>query len=337
MERRGPMDQPITVGEVTFKSKESLLTFYDRRVVDHIVVNGKALTLPDLLHLSVDGTTLPITRIGIDSLLRELRIPQNYAYDVCDSNLLLSSVNYLLTQKEGTLSLKIMDDRVTFIARDFQGLIDDKLVVDAIADELVSFHIAQKSDGILRINFTNEHEEEILPGDPVRAGYEVLNYEFKPAGLSASLFLLRMVCSNGQVSSEPVERFSSSNGRSSVSEILEHLRSRITHYQDAIDYYSAFRFAAERIIDTHYNPLRDFIKKHVNKNFLEDNFADISEKSTWLEVVNRITNAAKLHPLTRRRDLELLAGSLLESFFHGEDFGQYIFRKHACPTCPHIL
>jgi len=329
------MVEKIKKEEITFTKMEDFFDYYNKRKVQNYSTPSQQLKLVDENNLSINGQKFPLTVTGMNSLLKETGIPESYAYNICDSKLLKFSVNNILSRSNKLLTMKLINGKFDLISKNINNMIDDKLIVEALSDTIDNIHLVEKSDGFLRVTFLKDFEVEIARGDIIQGGYEILNYENKANGLSFSIFLNRSICQNGQVSSEPIENFSfSSKDNVGLSEIINRLREKISKYQNVLEYISAFKFILNKKVENHLPILEDYLKKFSGKDYYQDNFSDFSEETTWFEVINDITASAKINKMERKRDFEIMAGSLLETFFHGDKYSKHLFRKKLCGTCP---
>lgn len=310
---------PLTeVQEERFASVDNLLGRIASRGGPEAVLPLQQLSLGVDGCLRFDSRIAQMTPAGFGSLLDTLRIPATYATEVCDEELLADSVNRLARRQDRKVKVHMAEGKVENITDAKVSAITNQLLVEFCRDELAASSDITLAGPKLRIIVTQRTSREILPGDTFASGWELTNCEAASAPLQVRVYTVRLLCTNGAISTRDQGGFRrAASQRGDVLPALTAVRSCLQSFHELDFLEAGIKRASETPVGTDLDPLQSRLRQVFGADGYEARFATLSSETTWFDVYNHLTAAARMYSYAGRRMLEELGGDLMNWFASG--------------------
>jgi hypothetical protein len=312
--------------------------------VTYVLASLRELSLLPGAILDVRGQAFPCTQSFLEDVAASIGMPADYAYAI-EFDLFVHNFQERKRAKDRAIQVCIVAGRAVGLAGgDYRParMVD---VLDALPSPDEGFWTVQHgwlSDRNVEIDLVSENfVVEPIPNDVIRCGIRLSNSETGGRGLKASLWTLRLICSNGAVMSDDLGTVRWSYDRrvtyvASIARFIDQLLNLRDKQSQLKSVYSnaIARPLFEEQITRLWRRIRSagkFTPDHTNlilgiddeeRRRLASAVAtrhaanQPAEESPWdaFTIHNRITAAAKAHPFGLRSRLERIGGDVLSSF-----------------------
>jgi hypothetical protein len=281
------------------------------------ITEGGRLTFENLALADLPSSGLPLSELALTQLDHQVGISARYASRI-DPSLHADSINRLVGQSRGVVRVVVsiheegdaFIEAVTLGAHQFvpPSRVLTKLVEGGLEGQ-VRLH-----EGLMVVRFTlGTPAVEVLPGDIFEVYGELRLRTWGPRGqgpmLQASVFTLRLVCSNGAV----VARREMLTKALTVNETLRLVDAHVARVQ-AFET-PALRGAAQRLSqalpsDEELSQARHRLEKAVGEESAKRLLGPVNSR---FDLMNAYTEAAHKVGATKARELQELGGSMLDA------------------------
>jgi len=311
---------PLTeLREESFPSIEALGgRLAHMEVEDHVVpMAGITLEADGLLRLG--SVRVALSEPGYHALLRRLRIPSEYATDVCDAELLADSVNRLARRDTAEARFHVVEGKIVNVTKPEYKAVANRPLVAYCASELAQAASVILTASRLSVTVTSKVPREVLPSDTFEYGWELTNCAAGSVPLEVRGYALRLICLNGMVARcerggyrlMPSEHFD-------LPEVLHTVRGHLGSDPQMGLFDRGLRRASEMRVGEYLSELQATLRRALGADGYESRFRELAEETTWYEVHNTLTAAARMYTVAGRRMLETLAGDLVEWLAGGQ-------------------
>jgi len=274
-----------------------------------------------------------LAKSGFTGLLNTYGIPQKFAEEVCPPDLLSTIVQRLSDGNNEPARIQIIDNVVTAVMPSDRLPIGHEVLVNWL-DVIGPIKEAVISRSCLRITSLTKECKELLPGDAFGFGWEIVNGEDGWRPTEAQRYVLRLVCTNGQIGFDKTASFRRSpQSREVIAESLEKLGNILTNMPEVEGLEKAVKWAAQQRIGNEREAVIKYLAQRLNGNAtrlaLEES---ITTDTSWYDLLNNITSSARLHQLDMRRRYEFEGGTLL-NWFNSQGRRRAPWRRMSCETC----
>jgi len=189
-------------------SREELLDTLQTDNFSHVasnIVSTRDVALTEKGNLSFQGNEYPVTRIGLESFCNILSIPNVFARKI-PLDLLRENLSRLSEEFEKPIRVitRKSDNAIINVTKETFRPVNTTELLQKIPDPFIqnrtgNLHPAVLSTYGTRVFYGYDVPTEVEPevGDIVRFGRELSNSEVGKGDLKASLFALRLMCTNG--------------------------------------------------------------------------------------------------------------------------------------------
>lgn len=270
---------------------------------------------------------------GFKGLLNIYGIPQSFAEDVCPPGLLSTIVQRLSNGNDEPARIQIIDNAVTAVIPPDRLPIGHEVLVDWL-DDIGPIKEAVISRSRLRITSLTKERKEVLPGDAFGFGWELVNDEDGWRPTEAQRYVLRLVCTNGQIGFDKTASFRRSpQAKEAIAESLEKLGNILTNMPEVEGLEKAVKWAARQRIGNE----REAVVKYLSHRLAGDTTRlsleeSVTADTSWYDLLNHITSSARLHQLGMRRRYEFEGGTLL-NWFNSQGHRRAPWRRMSCESC----
>lgn len=273
-----------------------------------VAVAGKEMTLQ-----MAGGITreYPLRNSFLHKLLKWYSFPVS-AVSRLNGETVASILNdHLLAIKGEKVIVTIEDGEALTITSERYTELSDLRVIEYC--QSLGIEAISRDDFVTRIYSVEKTKLEPIVGDPCGFGYNVFNSETGFSPVSVSHYLLRYICSNGAVArlGDPrkEERI---HYRISPSDLELFLKQRVDHAEKSRDELVRslkklpFIRAREK-----YKLIKGSVRRIAGKEIAAEIGKHIGEETTMYDLFNLMTDHAKVLSISRRLQLESLAGGFL--------------------------
>lgn len=183
------------------------VTNLSKNYEDHLI-NKESISFNSLDEMSIDGFPHPVNHIAQSSVCYRLGIPLNYLKR-CPQDIQQINMNHWIEkEKNDQLFIRFDGSNVRALFTPKYKPIDniqiiDKLISDGIYDLNSPVEYYLDSD-FMSLSFPDDKKSFSVNGDDMKGGITISNSEVGMSCLHISAFILRLVCTNGLVSSKKV-------------------------------------------------------------------------------------------------------------------------------------
>lgn len=304
------------LGETKFKGDlNAALAYLDSHPVTDTVVDASNVKLGSLAEVLLpDGETNTITRSSFVQLIHFLGI-QWESVKALEPTAVLNDVSNRLKGHSGQFMLRIKDGVIQAVLSPGYTPIDNADVLrSAIRSLDLSNTLVTFFRGNMRITGTSDGVSlQPAVGDIVSGGLELVNNELGKGVLSVNSFLLRLVCTNGAVVPSQAQEAKFVHRGWEREGLIRHIGeagseavSRVKGLDDALK-----RMVETRLGDREHSRLLRTVAEPLGKRGLEEFRTAMSPDSTLYDAYNHLTAVSQRRSLGPRRELEVIAGTLL--------------------------
>ncbi|MFC1604024.1 hypothetical protein ACFL5F_03260 [Planctomycetota bacterium] len=274
----------------------------------------------------------PLIRSALCGLLKNLRIPLDFALYRCPQDLLLEIVRRMAKVQDTVLRINTIDGVVTGIMPADRQPIRHDILVDCLG---VERPVKEATLGIdcLRITAITTKSRELLPDDTFACGWELMNRESGWQSTEMWRWVVREKCSNGIVGLErnPIFR-RPYNSREPTLKALKKLVDSIQEAMSLPELEPAIRWAADKRIGKEYEFVVNYLVRKLEGDATKQALDKVTAETSWYELMNIVTYLAKLHRIDMRRRYEAEGGILL-NWFSIQGRGRPPWRQVYCEEC----
>jgi hypothetical protein len=291
------------------------------------------------LSLSEDGVLRcdrfegQLTRSGFMGLLNTYDIPQKFGENICPPDLLSTIVKRLSDGDDEPVRIQLIDNVVAAVMSSDRLPIGHEVLVNCLED-IGPIKEAVLGQSYLRITSLTKEHKELMEGDPYSFGWEVINSEDGWRSTEAQRYVLRLVCTNGQIGFDKTASFRRlPQTKEAIAESLEKLGNILTNMPEVQGLEKAVKWAARQRIGNE----REAVVKYLSQRLAGDTTRlaleeSITAEASWYDLLNNITSSARLHQLNMRRRYEFEGGTLL-NWFNSQGHRRAPWRRMSCETC----
>jgi len=320
--------------EDSFSSAEDALAWLDKRQMRVREFAAGEIRLGEKGAL-VGGESMEIGQGAFKDLLRLLRVPEDFAVEVCDDELLTTVVNHLAERSRESAHVVSEENFVRHILPGQSAPIDHRLVLEQMAGAPTEGVSVTVTPEIMRVTFVTGIPQKLVNGEEVAFGYEVVNWA-TCGRLTVSPYVLVQICRNGAISRRPLANFRyGSEKNKPLSRILYDFRNTISACHDFAGVVEGLNASVGEILGQAAVIAEKFLIRVFGEMVYETSLkGSLGEQSSVFNLVNVITRAAKAERLQNRREHEACAGDILEVLSRGERRREKLVRFLACRKCP---
>lgn len=280
-------------------------------------LGGVSLTADGMVKVGQYASAL--SESGFGALVRALGISIDYAMDVCDTELLVLSVNRLAAGRRDKVKVHAVDGQVVNITGPKVNAVPNRLLVANCRPHLEGATSIALAGPRLRITTTDKVPHEVLPGDIFEYGRELTNCAAGSAPLEVRSYAVRLVCRNGMVAHQDRGSYRRNPSRQlDLTKVMDDVREALAKSQPMGVLEQGLRLANDARVGDALPALQATLEKTFGAEGYQSRFSDLAEGTTWYEVHNIVTAAARMYTAAGRRSLEQMAGDMVEWFASGE-------------------
>jgi len=322
----------VDVEEQSFKELKELRDVLDSQGRRTYTVPMNKITLSEDGILHADRFEGPLAKAAMRGFLHTEGAPVDFVMNRCPTDLSVEIVNRLACETNTSITIQATNGVATGIMPADRQPIQYEMLIDRIGIER-PIKEAVLSPDLLRITAVNGDSKELLPKDAFGFGWELVASEHGWLTTEVSRLAVRLICTNGLVGFDknPVLR-RSYNSRESVLRFLHRLVYVLDHEIRPPDLEPALKWAADRRIGREQNHVLKYLTQRLGGDATRLELRDVTEDTSWYELLNTITSLARLYSVGLRRRYEAEGGMLLH-WFSRQGRGKPPWRRRLCEEC----
>lgn len=308
---------------------------------DHLAGRKKrSYTVPrSELSLTEDGVLLSnrfegqLAESGLKGLLNIYGIPQKFVEETCPPDLLTIIVASLSNGNDEPARIQVVDNTVTTVTPSNRLPIGHEVLVDWLGD-VGPIEEAVINRSRLRVTSLTREHKEILPRDAFGFGWELVNDEDGWRPTEAQRYVVRLVCTNGQIGFDKTASFRRSpQSKEAIAESLDKLGNILTNMPEVEGLENGVKWAAQQRIGND----REAIVKYLAQRLAGDTTRlaleeSITPETPWYDLLNNITSSARSYQLGMRRRYEF-AGGVMLNWFRSQGRSRAPWKRMSCENC----
>ena len=273
-----------------------------------------------------------LAKSSLAGLLSTLKIPVDFAANVCPQDLLMTLVNRLARERDTEVLVQVVDDVVTGVMPANRQPIGHDMLIDWIG-VATPIKEATLAGQCLRIAIVAPEAEELLPGDAFSSGWELINGEDGWHSTEVWRFVVRLICSNGMVGFDKTAAFHRAySSREPAMKSLARLEHVIGALAESPGLASAISWAAQRRLGSDHEPVVSYLAQRLEGDTTKLALSKVTSDTPWYGLLNALTSLARLHRVEMRRRYELEGGVLL-NWFSRRGRTRPPWRRASCTGC----
>jgi len=318
--------------ESSFGNLKELEAFLAGRQKQVLIIPANEVSLDEKGIFRTGRFEGPLTKPGLEGLLRVLEIPWGYGTDICPPDLLATNVERLCRVKWKVLRIHTIDNRVTAVMPAERSPIEHDVLIDHIGSDR-PIEEAIVSDGHLRITAINKKSGQVLPGDVFGYGWELQNDENGWLPIEARSYITRLICSNGLLGFDNTATFTrSSTSKEDIHKSLRELSAVLDRMPQIGWLEDAAKWASEEQVGNQLEAVMGYLAKRLEGKATRLALEGITANTSWYDILNLVTSTARAHELSMRRRYEFEGGALL-SWFSSRGRRRAPWSRRSCETC----
>jgi len=302
--------------ESTFLSLDEAIAAYDANPVSDTLVDASSIGFPTLGTVTVNRRReTPITKSAFVQLLHFVSLNWQDVKDT-DPFDLTTEVKARLQNRPGQLLLRSRHRTIQAVLSPAYTPVTNLDLLQAAKQTLPMTQGHARVTlfrGYVRLTGVTERATfQPAVGDILSGGLEVTNNEFGKGVLSVSQFVLRLVCTNGAVVSDGTDKRYVHRGWDRE-DLVAHLStageaalSRLSGVEERLRHMAQTRLGSRRLVD-----LARATAPALGKKGVEAMQSELTADSSLYDAYNQLTLVSQERKMGPRRELELLAGSLV--------------------------
>jgi len=319
--------------EKSFRSLAELKDHLTARKKRSYTVTKRELSLTEDGVLRSGRFEGQLAESGFKGLLNVYGIPQRFAEDTCPPDLLSTIVARLSNGNDEPARIQIIDNAVTALMPTDRLPIGHEALVDWLGDiGLIEEAVINRS--CLRITSLTKKHKEVLPGDAFGFGWELVNDEDGWRPTEAQRYVVRLVCTNGQIGFDKTASFRRQpQSKEAIAESLEKLGNILTNMPEVEGLEKGVKWAAQQRIGNDREAVVKYLAQRLAGDTTRLALAEsITAETPWYDLLNNITSSARSYQLGMRRRYEFEGGVLL-NWFRSQGRLHAPWRRMSCESC----
>jgi len=271
---------------------------------------------------------------GCKGLLNLCEIPDRFA-GKCPPDLLCVNVEAMAKINNKPVRVELVDGIINTIMPSKNTPISNEVLVNWLADRQIKD--ATINGSYLRITSVSKEPKELLPNDEFAFGWELTNDEDGWRQLQAQQYVVRLLCSNGQLGFDKTASFSRSPGsHENVATSLQKLGALLNNMPEVERLAEAVTWANEQHIGDQRDRVVKYLTQRLDGRATRQILDDIEPDSTWYTLLNTLTSSAQPYHLAMQRRYEREGGRML-NWFRSQGRGRAPWRGNSCEQCEYLL
>jgi len=268
-----------------------------------------------------------------NGLLNLCELPDQFARR-CPPDLLCPNVKTLSRVNSKPVRVELVDGVITTIRPLNRNPISNVIIVDWLDNRQIK--AATTSGSYLQITSLTKESEELLPGDEFTCGWELTNDEDGWRPLQAQQYVVREICTNGQLGFDKTASFSRSSGsHENIAKSLERLGTVLDNMPVVERLAEAVKWADEQQVGTQRDNVVRYLTQRLDGRTTREILEEITSDSTWYDLLNKLTSSAQSYELDMRRRYEREGGRMLD-WYRSQGRGRAPWRKVSCEQCEYL-
>lgn len=252
----------------------------------------------------------PARESCLKKILKWFSFPTEYYAFLQDETLLAICNDSLKEIKARYLDIKVINGDAASINSQYYTTLSNLEIIESVSHLGISG--ISLNDYLMRIYSEEKVKAEPIVGDTCGFGINILNSELGFSALSVEHFILRYTCTNGATAQ------------------IRNSYERINHYKLPVDELKSYLFNTVNLADKDRENIIFALKKSANQSAEKfrhqypykidsiigkwksgDFFKNFNWENSKYDLFNLITDKAKVYDVTKRYQLEKLAGELI--------------------------